>query len=129
MDFTSPIFCPKSNPKVTAGLIWHPLTCPMDWAMVATVTPKAKAILWRKRKRYTNTKQHIYMGSRSISSNFIFCTEILTRKVYLQSVKNIMQKINFSRHNCHNYIRPSGLIASRFYNHIAFYPFFKVLDF
>ena len=71
MDLTSPIFCPKSNPKVTAGLIWHPLTCPMDWAMVATVTPKAKAILWRKPKRYTNTKQHIYMGSRSISSECV----------------------------------------------------------
>ena len=50
IDLTSPIFCPKSNPKVTAGLIWHPLTWPMDWAMVATVTPKAKAILWIKCK-------------------------------------------------------------------------------
>ena len=40
-----PILRPKRSPQVTAGLIWQPLMWPMDWAMVATVTPKAKAIL------------------------------------------------------------------------------------
>ena len=41
----TPIFAPMTRPRVTAGLMWHPDTCPMVWARLATVMPKQRAIL------------------------------------------------------------------------------------
>ena len=38
-------FPPAASPAVTAGLTWHPETCPRACARVATVTPKHRAIL------------------------------------------------------------------------------------
>src|ERR1700731_2874622 len=34
---------PAHNPKLTAGLIWHPEIRPIAYAMVSSVSPKAKA--------------------------------------------------------------------------------------